>query len=47
VSRVSDHSLLSPKGTKKIAQGKAEGRNPGIVTAKNDTDPVGVEQTFE
>jgi len=37
-------SLASPKGTKIIAQGKAEGRNPGITT-QNDTDPVRVEQT--
>ncbi|HMM78584.1 MAG TPA: hypothetical protein PKC65_01045 [Pyrinomonadaceae bacterium] len=35
---------MSPKGTKIIAQGKAEGRNPGITT-QNDTDPVRVEQT--
>ena len=37
-------SLASPKGTKIIAQGKAEGRNPGITT-QSDTDPEGVEQT--
>ncbi len=35
---------MSPKGTKIIAQGKAEGRNPGYVNP-NDIDPEGVEQT--
>jgi len=34
--------ILSPKGTQIIAQGKAEGRNPGL-DAKNDADPEGVE----
>ncbi len=36
-------ALLSPKGTKIIAQGKAEGRNPGYGDPYN-SDPEGVEQ---
>jgi len=37
-------SFSSPKGTEKIAQGKAEGRNPGNAS-QTDSDPEGVEQT--
>ncbi len=40
----SAESVLSSKGTKIIAEGEAEGRNPGY-QPENDSDPEGVEQT--
>ncbi len=44
--QMENKSLLSPKGTNNIAQGKAEGRNPGYA-AQHDPDPEGVEQSTE
>lgn len=37
------NAFLSPTGTKIIAQGKAEGRNPGY-NGHHHTDPEGIEQ---